>query len=151
MCATLRTTNFDPGGFAEYVRVMPHIVNRGVVRIPDHVRFEEATFVEPVNTCLKAVVQCDPQPDDVVLVQGQGPIGLLFTMLLKLRGCTIVTTDTIAARLSAHDIPGAKTAIDAMVSLIQHANDAGTQIVDDNNHDPSCYLLAALEYMKSHL
>ena len=48
-----------------------------------------------VNTCLKAVEQCDPQPDDVVLVQGQGPIGLLFTMLLKLRGCTILATDTI--------------------------------------------------------
>ena len=95
------TAGFEPagGGFAQYVRVMDWIVERGVEKIPDGVPFEIAAFVEPVNTCLKAVEQCDPQPDDVVLVQGQGPIGLLFTMLLKLRGCTIVTTDTIPSRL----------------------------------------------------
>ncbi len=91
------TAGFEPagGGFSQYVRVMDWIVERGVEKIPDGVPFEVAAFVEPVNTCLKAVEQCDPQPDDVVLVQGQGPIGLLFTMLLKLRGCTIVATDTI--------------------------------------------------------
>ena len=95
------TAGFEPagGGFAEYVRAMDWIVERGVEKIPDSVPFEVAAFVEPVNTCLKAVEQCDPQPDDVVMVQGQGPIGLLFTMLLSLRGCTIVTTDTISSRL----------------------------------------------------
>ena len=91
------TAGFEPagGGFSQYVRVMDWIVERGVEKIPDGVPFEVAAFVEPLNTCLKAVDQCDPQPDDVVLVQGQGPIGLLFTMLLKLRGCTILATDTI--------------------------------------------------------
>ena len=95
------TAGFEPagGGFSQYVRVMDWIVERGVEKIPDGVPFEVAAFVEPVNTCLKAVEQCDPQPDDVVLVQGQGPIGLLFTMLLKLRGCTILATDTIPRRL----------------------------------------------------
>src|ERR1700748_2511654 len=95
------TAGFEPagGGFAQYVRVMDWIVERGVEKIPDGVPFEVAAFVEPLNTCLKAVYQCDPQPDDVVLVQGQGPIGLLFTMLLALRGCTIVATDTISSRL----------------------------------------------------
>jgi len=96
------TAGFEPagGGFAQYVRVMDWIVERGVEKIPDGVPFEVAAFVEPVNTCLKAVEQCDPQPHDVVLVQGQGPIGLIFTMLLKLRGCTIVATDTIPSRLA---------------------------------------------------
>jgi L-iditol 2-dehydrogenase len=69
--------------------------------------------VEPVNTCLKAVEQCDPGAEDVVLVQGQGPIGLLFTMLLKLRGCTIVTTDAIPARLELSKACGATYALDA--------------------------------------
>ena len=79
------TAGFEPagGGFAQYVRVMDWIVERGVEKIPDGVSFERATFVEPVNTCLKAVVQCDPQPEDVVLVLGQGPIGLMFTMLVQ--------------------------------------------------------------------
>jgi len=108
------TAGFEPagGGFAQYVRVMDWIVERGVEKIPDGVRFEVAAFVEPVNTCLKAVNQCDPRADDVVLVQGQGPIGLLFTMLLKLRGCTIVATDTIATRLDLSRRCGAAFALD---------------------------------------
>jgi L-iditol 2-dehydrogenase len=108
------TAGFEPagGGFAQYVKAMDWIVARGVEKIPDGVPFEVAAFVEPVNTCLKAVEQCDPQPDDIVLVQGQGPIGLLFTMLLALRGCTIVTTDTIASRLELSRRCGAHFALD---------------------------------------
>ena len=108
------TAGFEPagGGFAQYVRVMDWIVERGVEKIPDGVPFETAAFVEPVNTCVKAVEQCDPRPDDVVLVQGQGPIGLIFTMLLKLRGCTIVTTDAIASRLALSRECGAHFALD---------------------------------------
>src|SRR5579883_707058 len=108
------TAGFEPagGGFAQYVKAMDWIVERGVEKIPDGVPFEVAAFVEPVNTCLKAVEQCDPKPDDVVLVQGQGPIGLLFTMLLALRGCAIVTTDTISSRLELSRKCGAHFALD---------------------------------------
>src|SRR5712671_5945353 len=90
------TAGYEPagGGFSQYVRVMDWIVERGLEKIPDGVSFDAASFVEPVNTCLKAVVQCAPEPGDVMAILGQGPIGLLFTMLLKLRGCRIVTTDT---------------------------------------------------------
>jgi L-iditol 2-dehydrogenase len=62
------------------------------------------------------VNQCDPQAGDVVLVQGQGPIGLLFTMLLKLRGCVIVATDTIPARLDLAKRCGAEFALDPRTS-----------------------------------
>ena len=112
------TAGFEPagGGFAQYVRVMNWIVERGVEKIPDSVSFETAAFVEPVNTCLKAVLQCDPQAGDVVLVQGQGPIGLLFTMLLKLRGCTVVVTDTIGKRLALSRQCGATVALDPRAS-----------------------------------
>jgi L-iditol 2-dehydrogenase len=94
------TAGFEPagGGFSQYVRAMDWIVERGVEKIPEGVSFERASFVEPVNTCLKAVVQCAPQPDEVAVVIGQGPIGLLFTMLLRQTGTTVVTTDTIPAR-----------------------------------------------------
>jgi L-iditol 2-dehydrogenase len=77
---------------------MDWIVERGVERIPDDVSFERATLVEPLNTCLKAVVQCDPQPEDFVLVMGQGPIGLMFTMLVNRTGARIAATDTIPER-----------------------------------------------------
>jgi L-iditol 2-dehydrogenase len=112
------TAGFEPagGGFSQFVRVMDWIVERGVEIIPDAVPFEVAAFVEPVNTCLKAVAQCDPSRDDVVLVQGQGPIGLLFTMLLKLRGCTILATDTIPSRLDLAIECGATFAMDPRTS-----------------------------------
>jgi len=94
------TAGFEPagGGFAQYVRVMDWIVERGVEKIPDGISFERATLVEPLNTCLKAVVQCDPQPDDFVAVLGQGPIGLMFTMLVHRTGARLGATDTIVER-----------------------------------------------------
>jgi L-iditol 2-dehydrogenase len=95
------TAGYEPagGGFAQYVRVMDWIVDRGVEKIPDGVPFERACFVEPVNTCLKAVAQCEPKPEDKVLIVGQGPIGLIFTMLVKRSGATVFATDTMDNRL----------------------------------------------------
>ena len=77
------TAGFEPsgGGFAEYVRVMDWIVRRGLVKIPDDVPFEQAAFVEPVNTCFKAVRNLKIEPDETVLVIGQGPIGILLATL----------------------------------------------------------------------
>ena len=98
------SAGFEPagGGFAQYVRVMDWIVRRGVVKMPDHVSFDRASFVEPVNTCLKAVKLCRIQPDETVLVMGQGPIGLLFTMLLRRAPIEkVYATDLIPARLEA--------------------------------------------------
>ena len=108
------TAGFEPagGGFSQYVRVMDWIVQRGVERIPDDVPFDRASFVEPVNTCLKAVVQCAPTPEDLVLIVGQGPIGLMFTMLTHRSGATVVTTDTIATRLELSRRCGAAQAWD---------------------------------------
>jgi len=108
------TAGYEPagGGFSQYVRVMDWIVRRGVEKIPDGVSFERAAFVEPVNTCLKAVVQCAPQPDELVVVCGQGPIGLLFTMLVRRTGATVLATDTIPARLELSRKCGAAQAWD---------------------------------------
>lgn len=108
------TAGFEPagGGFAQYVRIMDWIARDGVEKIPAGVSFDEASFVEPVNTCLKAVVAMDPQPSDVVLIQGQGPIGLLFTMLVKRTGATVVATDTLPSRLELARRFGASEAVD---------------------------------------
>jgi L-iditol 2-dehydrogenase len=94
------TAGFEPagGGFSQYVRVMDWIVERGVEKIPEGASFDRATLVEPLNTCLKAVVQCEPQPRDFVVVMGQGPIGLMFTMLTRRTGAIVAATDTIAER-----------------------------------------------------
>src|SRR5689334_2734221 len=109
------TAGFEPagGGFAQYVRVMDWIVESGVEKIPNGISFERATLVEPLNTCLKAVVQCDPQPNEFVVILGQGPIGLMFTMLTHRTGATVAATDTIDARLALSARCGSHFAWDA--------------------------------------
>ena len=94
------TAGFEPagGGFSQYVRVMDWIVERGVEKIPDGISFDQACFVEPVNTCLKGMKLIDAQPGDVVSVLGQGPIGLIFTMMAARTGARVVATDTMATR-----------------------------------------------------
>jgi len=94
------TAGFEPagGGFSEYVRVMDWIVEKGVEKIPEGVSFDQACFVEPVNTCLKGVKQVDPQREDMVVILGQGPIGLIFTMIVARTGARIVATDAMAQR-----------------------------------------------------
>ena len=94
------TAGYEPagGGFAQYVRVMDWIVERGIEKIPAGVSFDQACFVEPVNTCLKGIKQVDPQPEDVIAILGQGPIGLIFTMLAARSGAKILATDTMSGR-----------------------------------------------------
>jgi L-iditol 2-dehydrogenase len=95
------TAGFEPsgGGFSGYVRVMDWIVrDGGVVRIPDGVPFEQAAFVEPVNTCLKGIKMLNLQPDETVLVIGQGPIGILLASLALRTGATVLTSDLYPER-----------------------------------------------------
>lgn len=112
------TAGFTPngGGFAEYVRVMPHIVNRGVLAIPDDVTFEQATFVEPVNTCLKAIHKARIAPGEVVFVIGQGPVGLLLTFLARAAGASVFTSDPLPCRRTMSSHFGAEAALDPSVA-----------------------------------
>jgi L-iditol 2-dehydrogenase len=97
------TAGFDPsgGGFAQYVRAMPWIVERGMIEIPPDVTFEEATFVEPVNTSLKAVRKTRVAAGETVLVIGQGPIGMLVGMIASLEGAKVYTSDPLELRRAA--------------------------------------------------
>ncbi len=108
------TAGFDPngGGFAEYVRAMPWIVERGMLAIPPDVSFEEATFVEPVNTCLKAVQKARIAAGESVVVIGQGPVGLLLMLLGKLAGAVVFTSDPMPERRAKSVRLGAALALD---------------------------------------
>jgi L-iditol 2-dehydrogenase len=103
------TAGFQPagGGYAEYVRVMPFVLP-GVVKIPAKNSFAEGAMLEPVNTVLKAVRRLSLLPGDVVLVAGQGPIGLMFTRLLQLAGARVIATDLMEPRLRLARKFGAK-------------------------------------------
>jgi L-iditol 2-dehydrogenase len=104
-CATYKkvgcTAGFEPsgGGFAEYVRVMDWIVQNGTVRIPDGVSFEQACFVEPVNTCMKGIDALHLKAGETVLTIGQGPIGIILGVLARRTGATVITSDLYAERL----------------------------------------------------
>ncbi|MDG2615915.1 zinc-dependent dehydrogenase [Thermoleptolyngbya sichuanensis XZ-Cy5] len=109
------TAGFAPsgGGFAEYVKVPGHIVQHGgLIEIPDDVTFEQASFVEPTNCCLKAVKKAQVQPGQTVLVTGAGPIGLMFVMLVKYFGARAIATDLIPSRLEKARQLGAEAAFD---------------------------------------
>src|ERR1700752_1006698 len=118
-CATYKkvgcTAGFEAsgGGFAEYVRVMDWIVEHGTVRIPDGVSYEQACFVEPVNTCMKGVVSLRLEPDESVLVIGQGPIGLILSVLAKRTGARVITSDLYPQRLTISESFGLGLTVDA--------------------------------------
>ncbi|MFZ0419606.1 MAG: zinc-dependent dehydrogenase [Candidatus Sulfotelmatobacter sp.] len=109
------TAGFEPsgGGFAEYVRVMDWIVGQGTVKIPDPVSFEQACFVEPVNTCMKGIEALRLQPGETVLAIGQGPIGIILSVLARRAGATVITSDLYPERLRISKSLGFELAIDA--------------------------------------
>ncbi|MGA9040697.1 MAG: zinc-dependent dehydrogenase [Terriglobales bacterium] len=109
------TAGFEPsgGGFAEYVRVMDWIVDRGTVRIPDGVSFEQACFVEPVNTCMKGIEALRLSRGETVLVIGQGPIGIILSALAQRAGATVITSDLYEQRLTISVTLGLKNAVNA--------------------------------------
>jgi L-iditol 2-dehydrogenase len=109
------TAGFEPsgGGFAEYVRVMDWIVEKGTVRIPDNVSYEQACFVEPVNTCIKGIQTLRLERGETVLVIGQGPIGLILAVLARRAGARVITSDLYPARLTISKSFGLDMTIDA--------------------------------------
>ncbi len=96
------TAGFEPagGGFAEYVRVMNWIVEEGTVLIPENVSFEEASFLEPLNTCLKALETAAIEAGEVVAVFGQGPVGLLMMQAALHEGARVIGLDLLESRLA---------------------------------------------------
>jgi threonine dehydrogenase-like Zn-dependent dehydrogenase len=117
------TAGFQPagGGYAEYVRVLPFVLP-GVVKIPAKNSFAEGAMLEPVNTVLKAVRRLSLLPGDVVLVAGQGPIGLMFTRLLQLVGARVIATDLLEPRLRLARKFGAKWVVNVSGSRRKEAH-----------------------------
>jgi len=101
------------GGFAEYIRVMDWIVDKGVIHIPDSVSYEQASNIEPVNTVWKGIGSLSVQQGETVLVIGQGPIGLLLGKLAQRAGANVITSDLFPQRLTIGERYGLSESIDA--------------------------------------
>jgi len=120
------TAGFAPsgGGFAEYIRVMDWIVKGGLVKIPEGVPFEQAAFIEPVNTCFKAIKLLELKPDETVLVIGQGSIGVLLAALAARTGATVLTSDMFPERHAVAAKFGLNHPIDARGDVVAAARNA---------------------------
>jgi L-iditol 2-dehydrogenase len=120
-CDTLRRTKFDPGGFAEFVRIPAINVDRGVFKIPEGVSFEDASFTEPLACVLRGQRMARLQTGQSVLVMGSGIAGLMHIHLAGLMGVSrVVATDVSDARLEAAGRFGAYAALDANEDIAAH-------------------------------
>jgi L-iditol 2-dehydrogenase len=111
------------GGFAEYIRVMDWIVGDGVtpaglIHVTDDIPLEQAAFIEPVNTCFKAVKLLALEPDDTVLVIGQGSIGIILAALAAQTGSTVLTSDMYPERHAIAAQFGLKHPLDARGDVV---------------------------------
>ena len=126
-CDTLHQTNFDPGGFSEYLRIPQINVDRGVFPIPDHVPYEEASITDPLACVYRGQKSANLQPGQNVLVLGSGLAGLLHINLARALGAgRIIATDMVDYRLQAARRPGADTAVPATADVparLREAND----------------------------
>lgn len=126
-CRTLRTTHFDPGGFSEYIRIPAINVDRGVLRLPDGVSYDEASFVEPLGCVVRGQRLAGFQITDCVLVMGSGITGLLHIQLARAQGAgRIIATDISDFRLKAASDFGADLTVHAgedIASYLRNVNE----------------------------
>lgn len=114
LCDTLRSTNFDPGGFAQYIRVPPINVKWGVFPLPEKLSFEEGVFIEPLACVVRGQRLAGIRKNQVVLIIGSGVSGMLHAALARLRGAKlIIATDINNYRLKLARGFGIDTAIPA--------------------------------------
>ncbi|HEX9263828.1 MAG TPA: zinc-dependent dehydrogenase [Candidatus Binatia bacterium] len=112
VCDLLRTTHFDPGGFAEYIRVPKINVELGTLQIPDTMTFDEGSFIEPLACVVRAQRCARMTAGQTVLVIGSGISGLLHVQLARARGAArIIATDISDYRLKAATQFGADVTI----------------------------------------
>ncbi len=100
MCKDYRTSNIDPGGFSEFFRVPAWNVRRGgVLKLPDGLRFEEASLIEPVACCIRAQDKCGVEAEESVLIVGAGPVGMVHSLLLRSTKAKVMVSDVSEGRL----------------------------------------------------
>src|SRR6059058_2322108 len=127
VCDTLRTTNFDPGGFAEFVRVPAVNVTHGVFPLPKAISDDEGVFIEPLACVIRGQRLAGLRPGHTVVVIGSGVAGLLHVKLAKASGAAkVIATDIVEYRKVAARKAGADVVIDGREDVpakVREAND----------------------------
>src|SRR5256712_3252584 len=132
VCETLRTTNFDPGGFAEFVRVPATNVKHGVFPLPREISDDEATFVEPLACVIRGQRLAGFRPGGTIVILGSGVAGLLHIKLAKAAGAAKgIATDVVEFWKAAAPKAGAHFVIDGRGGGPARARES-------NGRDPAC-------------
>ena len=114
LCDTLHSTNFYPGGFAEYLKIPKINVDRGVFILPKTVSYEEGTFIEPLACVIRGLRIAEMKPGQTILIVGSGISGLLHIKLARaLKAGRIISTDIDDFRLKTAKKFGADVVINA--------------------------------------
>lgn len=118
-CVTFQEqNNFTPGGFSQYLRVSGRSVRTGLLKLPDTMSFETATFIEPLATVVRALRTMALSPGDSIMIYGAGLAGLLFVKLAKALGAgTVVVADINDYRCAMAKRAGADHAVNATADL----------------------------------
>jgi len=112
LCKQFHETNIKPGGFAEYFKVPAPNLQKDTLKIPDCLSFDEATLVEPVGCCLRALGKCYIQERDTVAIIGAGATGIIHAVLSKMLGAEkTIVSDLVEFRLNAARRFGADVAV----------------------------------------
>jgi len=135
LCSKFHQTHIEPGGFAQYFRVPAPNLQIDTLRIPDELSFEEATLIEPVACCVRALSKCRIHPGDTVTVIGAGPAGIVHTVLSKKMGASqVLVADFLDYRLRFAEKFGADLVInpqrEGFVDRVKEATDGrGSDLV----------------------
>jgi L-iditol 2-dehydrogenase len=124
-----KSSNVDPGGFAEFVRVPSDLVPHTVHAIPDAMPDERAVFMEPLACCLRALERVPVHAGDTALVVGVGAIGLLFVPLLREAGAVVIAADVREERLALARDWGAVAADDPLKAVAANSQSRGADVV----------------------
>ena len=146
LCEKFRKTNLEPGGFAEYFKVPAPNLRTDTLTIAQELSFEEATLIEPVGCCIRALNKCNIQASDSAVVVGAGPSGIIHMMLLQVFGASqVIVTDFVEYRLKAARHLGADLTINpetaSLIEVVKKATDGrGADIVVVTASNVNAYL-----------
>jgi len=130
-CKTLRSTNFYPGGFSEFLRVPEINVKFGTLKLPDNVSYEEGTFIEPLGCVVRSQRLANVSKGDTVLVIGSGISGILHIQLARAHGAgRIIATDITKFRLEMAKKFGADNIIDAQENVPEKVKECNDRLAD---------------------
>jgi len=115
LCELFHRTNIIPGGFAEYFKVPAPNLQLDTLKIPESLSFEEATLIEPIGCCIRAIKKCGIEKGDTVAVIGAGATGVIHTALSKIYGAEkVVVSDLVDFRLKIAEKFGADVVVNPL-------------------------------------